>query len=331
MRALRWFWTRHVGKSAECKSMSKHQNQGGSGSDSAFSLGYTVGRNTSCTNTWRVAGFKFNNQAINPRQTGRRWRERRELQSGWIFQPKELKQHFSKVSEKNRFEKSIGNILQRAENTPLRSDEKALTAARVLSDGITRKVFDDELAKMQHGAPRTENVKISAIKIASPQVEERIFRYLIHLLGLPAGEWRRETKEGWVIPQQKKGAKNALNNYRGVCLLSLASSIIARIFASRLSRWAADVGILDKNQNGFRSGRSTADATQLIIRTDEESRRVLGLSRNKNERSPGSVLPDSTKAYPRVNKPLLWKMLERLGIPERVMTVLIQSERTRGP
>ena len=145
---------------------------------------------------------------------------------------------------------------------------------------------------MQDGAPRTENVKISAIKIARPQVEERIFRYLIHLLGLPAGEWPRETKEGWVIPHQKKGAKNALNNYRGVCLLSLASSIIARIFASRQSRWAEDVGILDENQNGFRSGISTADATQLIIRIDEESRRVLGLPRNKNEKRPGAVLPD---------------------------------------
>ena len=159
------------------------------------------------------------------------------------FSPEEFKQHFSKVSE-NLFERSIDDILQTAEKTSLQSNEKALTAAHVvLSDGITWKEFDDELAKKQDCPTGTKNITISGIKIASPQVKERIFRCLIHILDLPAEEWPRETKYGWVIPLHNKGAKNNLNNCRGVCLLPLASRSIARICASRLKTWAEEIRI----------------------------------------------------------------------------------------
>ena len=58
------------------------------------------------------------------------------------------------------------------------------------------------------------------------------------------------------------------------------------------------------------------DADQLIIRVDEETRRILGpgvfheIEYTKSTRDrPGAVLLDITKAYPRVNKPLMWEIL----------------------
>ena len=238
-----------------------------------------------------------------------------------FFSPEEFKEHFSKVSE-DRFERPVNEILNTAEKTSLRDDARAKEAAKVLAREISRKEFDEELAKMRDGAPGIENVKVSAIKNASNEVKERVYRCVLQLLDTPANEWPRETKERWVIPHHKKGAKNDLNNYRGVCLLPLASRLIARIFATRLRNWSEDIGVLDENQNGFPSGRSTADSTQAFIRVDEETRRVMGPRKKADEVRPGAVLLDITKAYPRVNKPLLWKILQRLGMPEKVLTVL---------
>ena len=48
----------------------------------------------------------------------------------------------------------------------------------------------------------------------------------------------------------------------------------------------------------------------------------MGPRKKADEVRPGAVLLDITKAYPRVNKPLLWKILQRLGMPEKVLTVL---------
>ena len=74
-------------------------------------------------------------------------------------------------------------------------------------------------------------------------------------------------------------------------------------------------------KNGFREGRSTCDATQIILRIDEETRRVFGKAETTGNR-PGAVLLDITKAYPRVNRPLLWMVLENLGMTEGVIEVL---------
>ena len=52
---------------------------------------------------------------------------------------------------------------------------------------------------MRDGAPGIENVKVSAIKNASNEVKERVYRCVLQLLDTPANEWPRETKEGWVI------------------------------------------------------------------------------------------------------------------------------------
>ena len=84
-------------------------------------------------------------------------------------------------------------------------------------------------------------------------------------------EWEGMVKVGLVVPLFIKGQRDDINNYRGVCLLSMASRILARIMASRLREWAEAVGVLDENQDGFRAGRSTADATQICIRLHEEA------------------------------------------------------------
>ena len=137
------------------------------------------------------------------------------------------------------------------------------------------------------------------------------YECIINILKTGSDNWPKESKEGWLIPLLKKGTRKDFSNYRGVCLLPLARRIIARVLASSLRIWAETIELMEENQHGFRKGRSTADATQAIIRIDDETRRVLGPNGGSAMKRPVAVLLNITKAYPRVNRVLLWGIRQK--------------------
>ena len=50
----------------------------------------------------------------------------------------------------------------------------------------------------------------------------------------------------------------------------MGSRILAKVLANRLRDWTEKIRVLEENQQGFRRGRSTADAEQIFIRINEE-------------------------------------------------------------
>ena len=118
----------------------------------------------------------------------------------------------------------------------------------------------------------------------------------------------------WVItPLFKKGDKSDPNNYRGICLLPILSRILGRILVTRIRIWAEEMKLLDENQAGFRKGRSTADATQIFIRIQEDSIMLQNALHGKRQptlssEQPRAFLLNLKKAYPIVSKPMLWKI-----------------------
>lgn len=87
------------------------------------------------------------------------------------------------------------------------------------------------------------------------------------------------------------------------------------------------MGVLDENQSGFRKGRSTADAAQMMVRMNEDvvdyrkRMNAQGNVVNEDER-PVARLLDLRKAYPRVSKPALWLLLERYGMKGKCLDTI---------
>ena len=79
----------------------------------------------------------------------------------------------------------------------------------------------------------------------------------------------------------------------------MISRILAQVVTTRLRNWSEKHGAFDDNQDGFRRGRSTADAVQTAIRIREDSRRLEESSRDR------ACLLDLRKAYSRVNGPVM--------------------------
>ena len=142
-----------------------------------------------------------------------------------------------------------------------------------------------------------------------------------------AHKWEESFKIGQMVLLHKKGNRNDKNNYRGVSLLAMASRVLGRVMAGRLRWWSEHLGLTDDNQNGFRPGRSTADATQIGMRIEDETEDLRKRRRQRGEEEEQetdtvAVLLDLRKAYPRVNKPVLWAILERCGMEGNCLKTL---------
>ena len=107
----------------------------------------------------------------------------------------------------------------------------------------------------------------------------------------------------------------------------MGSRILGRILAVRLRDWAEAMKLVDDEQSGFRKGRSTADTTQIMYRIQEDA---IDLRRRKEragevingDEEAAARLLDLQKAYPRVNKPALWRLLVRYGMGNKCLRVL---------
>ena len=97
---------------------------------------------------------------------------------------------------------------------------------------------------MKDGAPGADGVRISFVKCADKKTKDLVANLTKELFVTPPVEWTQCIKEGQVIPLHKKGPRNNLNNYRGVCLLAMASRILARVLATRLRDWAETLNLL---------------------------------------------------------------------------------------
>ena len=122
---------------------------------------------------------------------------------------------------------------------------------------------------------------------------------------------------GNILALFKKGDRRDKNNYRGICLLPFTSRVLAKIMAKILRDWTEKVGVLDENQAGFRQDRSTADATWIFIRLQEDELKLhTYVSDRMSETETKIVLLDLRKAYPKVNKPILWRLLKHYNMPD---------------
>ena len=122
----------------------------------------------------------------------------------------------------------------------------------------------------------------------------------------------RDWKDSLVVPIPKKGDLRHCDNWRGISLLDVVGKILARIVKERLEGIAESV--LPESQSGFRKGRGCVDmifiARQLVEKTREHNDTLYML------------FVDLKKAYDSVPRQALWKVLEKCGVPPRILSIV---------
>ena len=238
----------------------------------------------------------------------------------------QFRDHFKKVSEA-KFEnepEDIEKVVDMADD--LREGEEAEEWRIWLNKVPDLEEVEEQMRLMRDSAPGEDGVRLNFLCNGGRAVMDEVVRLVQFMFQNDASKWEESLKTGIVVPLYKmKGDREDPGNYRGVCLLSLGSRIIARVCANRLMKWAEGRKILDENQQGFRRGRSTTDASQMMMRIQEDTedlkRRTEGSVLDEKEVVAARLL-DLRKAYPRVNRPALWRLLQRYGVDGNFLTTL---------
>ena len=245
----------------------------------------------------------------------------------------QFRDHFAGVSQ-DRYERDPNEIETALEDVEdLRMLPEAREANEFLNEPPEREEIEKEMKNVKDSAPGEDEVRMNYINWADTRIKAKVVDLVQQMFNTRAHRWEDSVKTGLMIPLHKKGPRDDRNNYRGVVLLAMASRILARVLATRLRWWSERLALLDDNQCGFRSGRSTADATQIFIRiqedvTDLRKRRTLAGEDPTNVEDPEARLLDLRKAYPRVNKPALWGILTRCGLRGKFLDTLTDLHET---
>ena len=98
------------------------------------------------------------------------------------------------------------------------------------------------------------------------------------LLDIVVGIWRggnvpQQWKDAIIKVLHKKKDRTECGNYRGISLVAHAGKILLKIIARRLSDCCKRLGVLPKEQSGFRPNRSTTDMIFVIRRLQELARK----------------------------------------------------------
>ena len=162
-----------------------------------------------------------------------------------------------------------------------------------------------------------DGVPVELFKITlngDPALRQRLLDIVVGIW--MGGDVPQQWKDAIIKVLHKKKDRTECGNYRGISVAAHAGKMLLKIIARRLSDYCERLGILPEEQGGFRPNRSTTDMLFVI-------RRLQELARKKN--IPLYVcFIDLTKAYDSVYRTLLWTVLARFGVPQRMVSVIRQ-------
>lgn len=128
------------------------------------------------------------------------------------------------------------------------------------------------------------------------------------------GEVPQDMRDSTIITLYKnKGDRSDCNNYRGISLLSIVGKVFARVLLSRLQVLASRV--YPESQCGFRANRSTTDMIFAVRQLQEKCR--------EQQQPLYMAFVDLTKAFDLVSRQGLFKLLEKIGCPPSLRSMII--------
>ena len=173
--------------------------------------------------------------------------------------------------------------------------------------------LEDAINALSSGkAPGNDEIPPDIIKAGKPALLPHLHELLC--LCWKEGQVPQDMRDAKIVTLFKnKGDRSDCNNYRGISLLSIVGKVFAKVSLARLQVLAERV--YPESQCGFRSGRSTIDMIFSVRQLQEKCR---------EQRQPLYLaFVDLTKAFDLVSRSGLFKLLQRIGCPPTLLSIIM--------
>ena len=130
-------------------------------------------------------------------------------------------------------------------------------------------------------------------------------------------QWPQDWKQSVFIPIPKKGNAKEYSNYHTIALISHARKVMLKILQARLQQYVNHQ--LPDVQAGFRKGRGIRDQIANIQWIIEKAREF---QKEKKKNKTYFCFIDYAKASDCVDHNKLWKILQKMGIPDHLICLL---------
>ncbi|KAG1671258.1 Protein transport protein Sec31A [Nymphon striatum] len=237
----------------------------------------------------------------------------------WIFFKNKKKQEISGPSVES-FERHLCNIFQTSDQTPTQNiiHYELSPSDPLLDQEISEDEIISALAESRgSSSPGLDGISYTFLKnnqqLLTP-VLSKLFNDCFQMKLLPP-QWNVSK----IVMIFKKGNVCDPSNYRPINLLSCLYKLYSRILTKRLSQWCDIHNILSNFQYGFRTGLGTQDALFNITTLIQQS-----IYKNPNS-TIFSTFIDFKMAFDRVNRDILFKKLQLMGISKHFLLTIIST------
>lgn len=181
-----------------------------------------------------------------------------------------------------------------------------------VQERISMKEFLEAVGKLKNGkSPGVDGVMSEMLKYASPMLHVcmlDLFNVCVESSKVP-DDW----KNAVIVPLYKgKGDKYECKNHRGISLLSIPGKLYARLLIGRVQR--VTQGKIWEVQCGFMPGRGCVDQIFTVQQVIEKCAAV--------NKKMYVAFVDLEKAYDKVNRSELWKVLNEYGVQGRLLSAV---------
>ena len=183
----------------------------------------------------------------------------------------------------------------------------------VLDDIPTRKELSDAIDQLAcWKAPGEDGITPDLIKLGKPALMDHLYDLLC--LCWEERAVPQDMRDAKIVTLYKnKGDRSDCNSYRGISLLSIVGKVYARVALGRLQVLAER--IYPESQCGFRKERSTVDMIFSVRQLQEKCR--------EQQQPLYMAFVDLTKAFDYVSRDGLFKILQKIGCPPTLLSILI--------
>uniref|UniRef100_A0A2M4CS98 Putative retrovirus-related pol polyprotein from type-1 retrotransposable element n=1 Tax=Anopheles darlingi TaxID=43151 RepID=A0A2M4CS98_ANODA len=198
--------------------------------------------------------------------------------------------------------------------TPYADDHESVAAEIRISNEEVMEIGRKLPANKAPGPDGIPNVAVKTAIREAPDMFRVVLQKLLEEGHFP-DKWKRQKLV--LLPKPGKPPGEA-SSYRPICLIDTVGKLLEKVILNRLSRYTEGENGLSERQFGFRKGRSTVDAINMVVRRAEQARN----KKRTGKRYCAIVTLDIENAFNSASWKAIAKALHRLRVPGYLCRIL---------